>query len=227
MAKKVWKKNKEAKDTAEKLAVIDMPTAPASEIYLAMQLQGLAPNGQPSLRSIERWVVNARAITKPVWKLWNEDNIWRGEDIRRVLLVLREVMRATEGRVRWFSEIEARRIAAIQTIVPLLPPLSVWHLARMYLLRERQDEDTRSIDEWLMFAIELGSDNESNGGSDTEQDDADTWRDLYDEVWTKGFYAVYPISIWISSTRDPTTQKQRRYRQWLREQSQSVEKHGC
>jgi hypothetical protein len=183
MARQVWKENRTARDQGQRFALIDMPEAPASEIYREMELRGTIVDGRPSQRSVERWVIKARGTSVPRWDPWHENSSWRGEDIRLTFLVLRQVVRATAGRVRWFSEIEARKIADIQTIVPEMPPLSVWNIARLYLLRERNGEDSQSIDEWLMFSI------------DSDKTGEEAWMTLYDEVVAKGFMRGLPDGV--------------------------------
>ncbi len=183
MARQVWRQHQSALHVARHLAMIDMPEAPASEVYVEMQFQGFAPNGRPSQRTVERWVAVARGASEPRWQPWRTDGGWRAEEIRRVYLVLREVIQATQGRVRWFSEVEARKIADVQAIVPMMPLLSVWNIARLYLLRERNGEDSRSIDEWLMFSI------------DSDNDVEDSWMTLYDEAVAKGFLRGLPDGV--------------------------------
>jgi len=181
MARKIWKKHQEAMEVALRLAMIDMPEAPASEIYTNLQLQGfISSEGRPSQRTVERWIKNARGTSRPRWDPWSEGSEWRAEDIRRTWVVLRHVWIATNGRVRWFSEVEARKVAEVQTIVPSLPPLSVWNIARLYLIRKRSEEDTRSIDEFLMFSIE------------SNHDDNQDWMNWYDEAVSKGSIRELP-----------------------------------
>lgn len=103
----------------------------------------------PTLRSIQRIVRDL--APKDATGSWTVASA-EPEEISDVLDVIAEITVRSEGRVKDVTERTASWIARLRRAVPTLRPVLVFELAKDYMRREDNSEDTEDLDFYLAFA---------------------------------------------------------------------------
>ena len=108
----------------------------------------LSPDQVPHIRTIQRHVKDVRPVDPSGrWRLSVVDD----DDAAFLLSARAAVISATEGRVREISVAAAAWLRAIHAVAPDLEAWSAHRLARSYLSRIEQKQDTGDLDAWLAF----------------------------------------------------------------------------
>jgi hypothetical protein len=102
----------------------------------------------PGIRTIERWVKDTQPKdSSGRWRL----SVVDAEDASFLLTVRAAVISGTDGRVRELTVATVGWLRAIHAVAPDLEPWSAHRLARSYLSRIEQEQDTGDLDAWLAF----------------------------------------------------------------------------
>ena len=99
--------------------------------------------------TVERIVKEFRQpVTSEAWSFRDSD----GDDANLILEVRRELIRVWDHPSQRISKKEAHWVVKIRKAAPDLNPATVWLVAVMYSLRERDDAATEDLDDYLAFA---------------------------------------------------------------------------
>jgi hypothetical protein len=102
----------------------------------------------PDIRTIERWVKATQPKDRSGrWRL----SVVDADDAAFLLTVRAAVISGSEGRIRDLSVAVAAWLRAIHAVAPDLEAWSAHRLARSYLSRIEQKQDTGDLDAWLAF----------------------------------------------------------------------------
>lgn len=102
----------------------------------------------PGYRSYQRMLATfGKGDTSPPWTFPSESI----EDDRLVLETLAAIIYSTHGQKLSLSMEEADRIAWVRKMAPGLDPWPAWIVAKWYIIRHRQHEDTKDLDHYLAF----------------------------------------------------------------------------
>ena len=119
-----------------------------SNADIEMELTERYPDTAPSLRTIQN-ITKRFKENKVPWDRLGTD----GADVRKIFDVLAEVIKASEGKKKVFTQEEAEWITWVRKAAPTLPPYCVWVMVCLYMAETRfqaqGDKDFAQLDGFL------------------------------------------------------------------------------
>lgn len=154
----------------------------------------------PHSKTIERIYAGRPNDPSGTWSLGDVG----AEDPRPILDVLAYVQALTGGRVQAFTRKEAEWVSRLRRAASTFGPLETWQIARQYVTRENQKQDTEDLDSYVAFAPRF-----TGLGPDAKLEEVTraleeyvAWLQLHHRLWPHR-----PTVQWMAMTCSPELER--------------------